>query len=112
MQRTWLQCLAPVLGIFTGWLVGWIIHATVHPTGITDFAIRFFVLVFSVSGWAVATVLQNKKLYCGGTQVLDRETRHRYFIGMWPALIIVVLSPFFLLTHIWYIYFPCIFLLL
>jgi hypothetical protein len=105
------RCLAPVIGIFLGSLLGWIIDALVHPIGFASFAVRLFMLIFGIFGWAVATVVAGKKLHCGGTQRIDTATRQKYGWQSALAVFFVILAPMLLMTHLWYFYFPVMFIL-
>jgi hypothetical protein len=103
-----LQCLAPVIGIFAGVLVGWFLHFVVGPSPITDFAVRLFEVIFGIVGWAFTTILiSQKKLHCGGTQRLDQATRSRYVVWGIMLLTLIVLAPVLLITRMWFLYFPC-----
>lgn len=112
MNRPWLRCLAPVIGIFLGSLLGWITDALLHPVGVASFAVRLFMIVFGIFGWAVATIVDGKQLHCGGTLKLDRETRQRYRLHGIIAFFLVVLAPMLLFTQLWFLYFPCMFVLI
>jgi hypothetical protein len=87
-------------------------EALLHPVGLASFAVRLFMIVFGVYGWAVATIIDGKKLHCGGTQKLDSETRQRYRWQGIIAFFLVMLAPMLLFTHLWFFYFPCMFLLI
>ena len=68
-------------------------------------------IIFGMFGWAITTVLQGKKLHCGGTQDLDLATRDRYIVQAPAAVVLVGVSLVLLTKEHWYLYYACMFLL-
>jgi ABC-type antimicrobial peptide transport system permease subunit len=107
-----IHCLAPVIGIFSGFAVGFVIHFFVPPSGTMDFAVRLLTLFLGILGWAVSVVIDGKKLHCGGTQELDHSTRKKYRCQIPVVLAFLVLVPFLLLKENWWLYFLVMFFVL
>src|SRR5439155_12302095 len=73
--------------------------------------VRMFMLIFGIFGWAVATVVEGKKLHCGGTKKIDAATRTKYRWQSAIAVFLILLAPVLLLSGAWYLYFPLMFFL-
>src|SRR5436190_23708905 len=113
MARSPVNCLSPVIGIFVGSLFGWFLHFVIRQSDTTaDVAVRIFMTMFAAFGWAVTTVINGKKLHCGGTERIDKETRQRY---RWQAPIAIALAAATLVliaTEHWLAYYACMFTLM
>lgn len=75
-----LKCLGPAGGIFLGFIMGWILYFTLPHSLAMDTAARFYSLLFGLLGWAFAVLIQGKKLYCGGTELADEESRSKHLL--------------------------------
>ena len=87
------RCFIPVLGIFLGLLLGWILHFLVDVADPSiDLLLRLNTFLFGVAGWAAATVMQGKKLHCGGTLPSDEIDTRRYAVLFLACLFFFILS--------------------
>src|ERR1700688_2955690 len=112
MSKSPLKCLAPVIGISIGSLFGWVLHFVIHPSLTADVAVRVFMIMFAIFGWAMTAVIDQKKLHCGGTEQIDEDTRQRY---RWQAPIALFLAGSaltFVATEQWIFYYGCMFILI
>ncbi len=79
-KKRLFNCFAPLLGIFFGYIFGWYLYYQLPTEGYTELATRFYSLVFSMVGWAIAVVSQNKKLHCGGTRDRDEDDNSKLML--------------------------------
>lgn len=111
-----LRCFFPTLGILIGFALGWVLHFIIPtpPSAATyiDAATRFFMLLFGLFGWAAGTILDGRKLHCGGTKGLDDAAKRRYQLGALVILALLVLAVAFLATARLSFYFATTLLLL
>ena len=94
-------CLAPIIGIFIGFLLGWIVHYTMptnhgQPDELIDLASRLFVLMFSLFGWAAGLVAQQKKIYCAGSHPADDVSNLKNYLCIVGAAAILIVAAAFL----------------
>ncbi len=111
MPRSSIKCLAPVIGIFVGSMFGWFLHFLIRPSTAADVAVRVFMIMFGIFGWAVTAVIVGKKLHCGGTEVIDEVTRQRYRWQAPIALFLLASALTLVSTERWIAYYGCMFVL-
>ena len=92
------QCLAHLVGIFIGSMLGWALFflspdfASEKITA-SDIGARFYGLAFGLYGWGIAIVIgQNKSLFCGGTKEFKSEDRSRLSVFAVVSLALLIVG--------------------
>ncbi len=81
--NTAMKCLAPLVGIFSGSMLGWALFFlspdfASEKITVGDICARLYGLAFGFYGWGIAIVIgQNKSLFCGGFNEFMSEDRLR-----------------------------------
>ncbi len=112
LKSPW-KCLAPLIGIASGFGLGWILHLLLpRSSEATDIAARLLMLVYGLIGWAASILLNGKQLYCGGTVEMDYKARERYAFWAWIGLALLIVAAASLFRGMLRVYFPVIFTLI
>lgn len=82
----WLKCLSPILAIFAAFMVGCVLcwqvksayvdrsseRSSLDDLPLLELCAQFLTTLLVVLSWAGATVLNNRKLHCGGSRRFEQ----------------------------------------